>query len=296
MSSPPRKLSFIDRKASNSSMSSTQSLTTPRRRSSVSNKFSFDGAPSGTGRKMSGAGTSLPAVSTTGRKMSMTGVNSRRPSLTGRGNLPPPLSRKPSNSSLKSGPPSPGRPLKFAIPENRQSQASKLIGFKQLLVTKRFARNLKLRTSQRLADKRGYSYVTYMDKPRRKTLTSSRVIIRLEPTYKIEPREKFALYHPTIKSIMESIVEASLKYRKYDSLTCASLTQQLSGDIQAEVKDIELERYRLITVVNIGERNRQDVRIVSRAIWDPDLDSFVTYKFQNEWLFCIATVYGIYLE
>ena len=225
-------------------------------------------------------------------------MTARRSSITGRGNVPPSLTRKPSNSSLKSGPPSPGRPLKFSIPENDPSKPSnKLIGFKQLLATKRIARNLKLRTSQRIADKRGYSYVTFTDKPRRKTLTSSRInIIRLEPTYKLEPREKFALFQPMIKSIMEELMEASLRDRKYDSLTCASLAQQLSGDIQVEVKNIELERYRLITVVHIGERNRQDIRIVSRAVWDPELDSFVTYKYQNEWLFCIATVYGIYLE
>ena len=302
MASSPRKISFIDRKSSNVSTTSISSTkSSPRRRSSISSKFSLD-----TGQRIgkmmfSSESVELPSLST-GRKSSVTGgTTTRRSSLTGRGHVPP-LSRKSSNSSLpRTGPPSPGRSFKSAIPESKSKQSSQCsgsalkIGFKQLLVTKRMARNLKLRTSQRIAEKRGRSYVTYIDRPRRKTM-SFKPIIRLEPTYKLEPHETFALHHAAIMNILENIVEGTLKDCKYSPSICATLAQQLAGNIQSEVKDIGLDRYRLITIVHIGERTRQSMRIASKAIWDPNVDSYATYRFQNESMFCTATIYGIYLE
>ena len=98
-------------------------------------------------------------------------------------------------------------------------------------------------------------------------------------------------------SLLEDSIESALKHCKYDPDSCASLSQRLAGDVQEEIKDLALDRYRFITLVHIGEGDQaQSIRVASRALWDTDVDSFVTYNFQNKWIYCIATVYGIYMD
>ncbi|XP_071800344.1 dynein light chain Tctex-type 5-A-like [Asterias amurensis] len=177
----------------------------------------------------------------------------------------------------------------------RHPSGPSVVGFRQLLVTKRLARNLKLRTTQRLAERRGRSYITYTDRPNLKTLSSD-LDAFVEPSYQLVPPQKFGEFRGTINDIFEEMIPERLDKMRYDATLCKVQAKLLAGDIQEKVKDLCIERYKLITVVNIGEIQQQAVRVCSRGIWDVEVDSFVTYRYQNPSMYCVATIFGIYYE
>ena len=62
------------------------------------------------------------------------------------------------------------------------------------------------------------------------------------------------------------------------------------------MKDLDLERYKLVCIVHIGQRGNQEIKVGSRCLWDARLDTFISVEYQNTSLFAIATVFGIYFE
>ena len=187
------------------------------------------------------------------------------------------------------------QPASSSLPRHNPAPSASVVGFRQLLVTKRLARNLKLRTTQRLAERRGRSYITYTDRPRRKTLSSEQEAL-VEPSYRLDPPQKFGEFRGIIHHILEVMIPERLDKMSYDATTCRKQAKLLAGDIQEKIKELCIERYKLITVVNIGEIQQQTVRICSRGIWDMNVDSFVTYKYQNASMYCVAIIFGIYYE
>nr|XP_054764806.1 uncharacterized protein LOC129271496 [Lytechinus pictus] len=168
--------------------------------------------------------------------------------------------------------------------------------FESLMITKRMARSLRQRTSQRLADLRGESFVSYMDCPRGRSPSMQYQVPQIESTYQLEPAELFSNYSTIIHDIIESAVERRLRGMKYDPKLCSREAKELSEIIKEGVKTLDIGRYKLITMVNIGQMQGQRTQIVSRNSWDPVRDSFVSYSFQNGSVFCVATIYGVYFE
>eukprot|EP00057_Strongylocentrotus_purpuratus_P003178 XP_003726104.1 PREDICTED: tctex1 domain-containing protein 1-B-like [Strongylocentrotus purpuratus] len=167
--------------------------------------------------------------------------------------------------------------------------------FQSLMIAKRMARSLRQRTSQRLADRRGVSFVSYMDRPRRRS-PSAKHLPQIENTYQLEPRELFSSYVRVIRDIIESTVESRLTGMKYDPKLCSKEAEELSEIIKERVKTLDIDRYKLITLVHIGKMHGQGLQVCSRNSWDPARDSFVSYRFQNASVFCVATIYGVYFE
>ncbi|XP_072172453.1 uncharacterized protein [Diadema setosum] len=167
--------------------------------------------------------------------------------------------------------------------------------FRSLMITKRMARSLRQRTSQRLADRRGVSFISYTDRPRRRSPTAQHQP-RVENSYQLEPRERFSIYTNSIHDIIRSLVDSRLESMKYDAIRCSKEAEELSDLIKDRVKTLGIRRYKLITLVHIGKLFGQGMQIGSRNSWDPQRDSFVSYRFQNSSLFCVVTVYGVYYE
>ena len=66
--------------------------------------------------------------------------------------------------------------------------------------------------------------------------------------------------------------------------------------LKARVKDLMLSRYKIVSIVHIGQLKDQGLRMGSRCLWDQSFDTFTTYEYRNKFLFAVGTVYGIYAE
>ena len=58
---------------------------------------------------------------------------------------------------------------------------------------------------------------------------------------------------------------------------------------------LQLERYKFVVQVVIGEQRGEGVNMACRCFWDADTDNFAQDSFVNDSLFCVAAVYGVYL-
>lgn len=118
--------------------------------------------------------------------------------------------------------------------------------------------------------------------------------ISYENTYKMAPNTAF----PTnkIKEVVERILSRELKDIPYEAENCRLLTSRISDIIKREVKDLDLDRYKLVCIVHIGQRGNQEIKVGSRCLWDVRLDTFISAEYKNTSLFAIATVFGIYFE
>ena len=121
---------------------------------------------------------------------------------------------------------------------------------------------------------------------------SSKVIY--ENTYKMAPNVAFP--ENKIKEVVEKILSRELKNTQYDAENCREMTARISDIIKKEIKDLDLDRYKLVCIVHIGQRGNQEIKVGSRCLWDVRLDTYISAEYQNTSLFAIATVFGIYFE
>ena len=74
------------------------------------------------------------------------------------------------------------------------------------------------------------------------------------------------------------------------------MVKTLSHLINKKVKELNFERYKIVTTVTIGQIADQGVRVASRCLMDQETDQFASGSFTNSTLFAVATVYGFYYE
>lgn len=116
----------------------------------------------------------------------------------------------------------------------------------------------------------------------------------VENTYRTEPKRKFP--EREVKEIIQNSLEALLGELTYNATECGFLTKLLSSRIMEQVKSLNIERYKLVCLVNVGSKHNQGLRIASRCLWNADFDTHVTASIENGTLFAVATVYGVYFE
>ncbi|XP_078353802.1 dynein light chain Tctex-type protein 2B-like [Oculina patagonica] len=103
-------------------------------------------------------------------------------------------------------------------------------------------------------------------------------------------------YAHEIKKIMDEILQEKLSTQSYDPSTCRVLCISLSEDIKGRVKNLGMERFRLICSVSIGSNSGQGILMASRFLWNECKDNFSTSFFQNASLFAVAIVFGVLKE
>ncbi|GFO42628.1 TCTEX1 domain-containing protein 1-like [Plakobranchus ocellatus] len=119
-------------------------------------------------------------------------------------------------------------------------------------------------------------------------------MVQKEPTYRMEPKRKFE--STQVRQCIQTILDSRLERFPYNPKFCANMSRILSDEIKRRVKAMNFDRYKIICSVTIGEQKGQGVHVTSRCAWDEKLDTFATYTFQNEKIFCTATVFGVYNE
>ncbi|XP_022786651.1 tctex1 domain-containing protein 1-like [Stylophora pistillata] len=118
-----------------------------------------------------------------------------------------------------------------------------------------------------------------------------------DSTNKVEGRRRQSVFYAhEIKKIMDEILEEKLSTQSYDANICRVLCVSLSEDIKSRVKNLGMERFRLICSVSIGSNCGQGILMASRFLWNDCRDNFSTSSFQNASLFAVAIVFGVLKE
>ncbi|GMH41619.1 hypothetical protein BSKO_09529 [Bryopsis sp. KO-2023] len=120
-----------------------------------------------------------------------------------------------------------------------------------------------------------------------------------ENTYITEPNG----YGPNAKfqkhkvlQVVRQLLKERMEGQLYDPVKGAQTAKQLADDLREKVKALGYDRYKYVVQVTLGQKKGQAMRIVSRCLWDTNSDNFASEYYQNDSLYCVCQVYGLYYE
>ncbi|CAG9783597.1 unnamed protein product [Diatraea saccharalis] len=114
------------------------------------------------------------------------------------------------------------------------------------------------------------------------------------PTYQLEPAERFNV--ECVTNIVNEFVNENFSGHKYNSQDSPALALRLSGEVMRKIKSLCYDRYRIITVVTIGQKRAQSYNNAVAFLWDHERDNFVETKMETATAFIQIIVFGVYLD
>ncbi|XP_060520033.1 dynein light chain Tctex-type protein 2B-like [Cylas formicarius] len=114
-------------------------------------------------------------------------------------------------------------------------------------------------------------------------------------TYQIKPNLQEKFKELPVKEIIKEVQAAVLGGKQYDPEQVKKWTIRIANDVNQKVKELEMKRYKHIAQVIIGEKKGQGIKAGVRCLWDADVDGTTSEIFMNDTIFCVTTVFAIYL-
>lgn len=116
-----------------------------------------------------------------------------------------------------------------------------------------------------------------------------------EVAYQIKPSlgEKFS--EIPVKEIIRTVLGDNLLGKTYEAEQVKKWTITIANEVNEKVKELQLKRYKHIVQVLLGEMRGAGVRSGVRCIWDSDTDGYTSETFMNDTIFCVTTVFAIYM-
>ena len=120
----------------------------------------------------------------------------------------------------------------------------------------------------------------------------------IENTYRVEPRSGCKFLTTKVEEILQDIMSTHGDFLKLKMVSegAGDFSQFLAETIKVRVKSLEFERYRLMTMVQMGTSTGHDLVVASRCLWNPETDTFATVTFRVGNTFVVLTVFGVYFE
>ncbi|XP_007951285.1 dynein light chain Tctex-type 4 [Orycteropus afer afer] len=119
---------------------------------------------------------------------------------------------------------------------------------------------------------------------------------RVAPSYRTEPAPGERWQAALAQRALEAALAAGLSNTSYSGSEAGPLARELCEQVRLRLRELSPPRYKLVCSVVLGPRAGQDVRVVSRALWDAASDGLASAAFTNASLFAVATVHGLYCE
>lgn len=114
--------------------------------------------------------------------------------------------------------------------------------------------------------------------------------------YQIKPKQKEKFKPGKAKEMIQEILNLTLKQQKaYNPDTAQTLSKTIAENVKDKLKELNLPRYKYIVQVTIGEQKGQGVRVGCKCFWDFDTDHCASETFVSDSIFCLCTVYAVYL-
>ncbi|XP_071800180.1 dynein light chain Tctex-type 5-like [Asterias amurensis] len=118
--------------------------------------------------------------------------------------------------------------------------------------------------------------------------------VEYENSYRMEPATRFV--PEKVRPILIETLEKELENMEYEPVLCSMQSKSIAQEIKLRVKALNYARFKIVCLVNIGEKRDQDVRLGSRCLWDSSRDNFACASYENPYIYATATVYAIYYE
>ncbi|XP_055612594.1 dynein light chain Tctex-type protein 2B-like [Uranotaenia lowii] len=114
-------------------------------------------------------------------------------------------------------------------------------------------------------------------------------------TYQMRPTLDQTFKSERIKQIINTVLNDTLSGKKYTAVDAARWTKTLADEISLKVKDLEMKRYKHVVQVVLGQQLGAGCKYIARCRWDAECDNQTSAEFKSATIFCIVTVFGLYL-
>ncbi|CAD8072370.1 unnamed protein product [Paramecium sonneborni] len=116
-------------------------------------------------------------------------------------------------------------------------------------------------------------------------------------TFVVEPKDEEKFYPAKVRKVIQEIMDEKLKNETYDANNTPNLAEELVKRIRSKVREtIKMPRFKIAVQVVIGEIKGQGCKVTSKNLWDPTWDNYASYAFQNDTIYGVAIVFGVYYE
>ena len=115
-------------------------------------------------------------------------------------------------------------------------------------------------------------------------------------TYQLEPKEDERFLPAPVKKIIEEVLAQKLEGQTYDNLAAQTQALEISDIIKQRCKKLNLNRYKIVVQVVIGELAGQGIRVASKCLWNNDFDNYASVSYTANDMFATAMVFGCYTE
>ncbi|XP_066927441.1 dynein light chain Tctex-type 5-A-like [Clytia hemisphaerica] len=111
--------------------------------------------------------------------------------------------------------------------------------------------------------------------------------------YRLHPIRKYdsSKVSPIMKDVLESVFNDRMNYA---AELFGKLTKIASNSIKEKVKHLGFSRYRIVSMVHVGQNLHQGTSIASRTLMDKENDDFTELTIDYGHFFVTAVVYAVY--
>lgn len=117
-----------------------------------------------------------------------------------------------------------------------------------------------------------------------------------QPTYRMESKNPFNIEHVefVVERCTKENVEEYMPVYKGDDAT--KFAKELSQEIRFRIKLQHFDRYRLIIVVSVVEKQYQSVCMQVGFLWDHERDLWMHFRHETKTYFVTVAVFGVYWD
>ena len=118
--------------------------------------------------------------------------------------------------------------------------------------------------------------------------------VSTQQDHQLSPSADNAFNSAEVKSAIARVLATAVMNGGDGSTRSAESTQTIADQCLKEIKLLGFDRYKFVCSVTMGEVRQQAVELVSRCLWNDQLDKMVSHTWHSNTHHCTVTVYGVY--
>ncbi|KAG6440400.1 tctex1 domain-containing protein 2 [Manduca sexta] len=115
-------------------------------------------------------------------------------------------------------------------------------------------------------------------------------------TYQLNPHPDERFHVPSVTKATNELLDEHFTGHKYNAQESPAIALRLAGELMRKVKLMAFNRYRVITVVTIGQKRAQSYNNAISFLWDFERDAYVDVQREENTCFIQVTTFGVYLD
>lgn len=119
-------------------------------------------------------------------------------------------------------------------------------------------------------------------------------VVFYENTYKMVPDCR--IHEGKVREIILAVLKENIKETNYDANMGGQKCQLISEIIKERIKHLNMDRFKIICMVMIGQINDQSMLVTSRCLWDHRFDNSVSVEFKIGNIIAVGLVFAVYAE